>query len=109
MTGRRKRCCPWWSEPPRPWNPPMIRISAGLTSITLCALFAAQALGLIPDRQSAVAEGRKALAEPLAVHCALAARRQDVGAMNACLASAVQRNPDITAAAVRDRGGKVLA
>jgi hypothetical protein len=66
----------------------MLRLTFGLTSIVLSVLFAAQALGLIPDRDSAVVEARKSLAEMLAVHCSLSAQRRDVAAIQAALTHA---------------------
>jgi two-component system sensor histidine kinase/response regulator len=86
----------------------MFRISIGLASITLSILFAAQAIGLVPDRQSAVLDGRKALCETLAVHCSLAAKQNDLPSIRAALAAARQRNPHILSAAIRGTDGKLL-
>jgi signal transduction histidine kinase/DNA-binding response OmpR family regulator len=83
----------------------MFRISIGLTSIVIGALFAAQALGLVPDRRGAVVEGRKALAESLAVHAALCARRNDVPAIRTALEAAAARNPDVVAVALHTADG----
>jgi two-component system sensor histidine kinase/response regulator len=83
----------------------MFRISIGLTSIVIGALFAAQALGLVPDRRGAVVEGRKALAESLAVHAALCARRNDVPAIKSALEAAAARNPDVVAVALHTADG----
>ena len=44
----------------------MFRLCFGLSSITVSLLLAAQALGLVPDREGAVIEGRLALAEAIA-------------------------------------------
>jgi hypothetical protein len=52
----------------------MARVSTGLVSLLVSILFAAQALGLMPDREGAVVDGRKALCEALAIHCSLAAQ-----------------------------------
>ncbi|MCI0464021.1 MAG: PAS domain-containing protein, partial [Gemmataceae bacterium] len=86
----------------------MIRISAGLASITLCILFGAQALGLVPDRQNAVLEGRKALCEALAVQGSLAAQNGDLGAVCLALHALAERNPEVRSAAVRGPDGRVL-
>src|SRR5437764_504756 len=86
----------------------MIRTSVGLTSIVLCVLFSAQALGLIPDRHGAVVEGRRALAESLAVHCSLSARQNDLGTMRFALEAVARRNADVAGATVRGADGKLL-
>jgi PAS domain S-box-containing protein len=86
----------------------MYRISLGLASITLSVLFAAQALGLVPDRHGAVLAGRKALGELLAVQGSLAAQRDDLPALKAVLEAVQRRNPDVRSAAVRTAGGKLL-
>jgi signal transduction histidine kinase/CheY-like chemotaxis protein len=87
----------------------MIRISVGLTSITLVALFAADRLGLVPDRQAAVLDGRKALCELAALHGSLAAQHGDLGALRAGLRELKRRNPDVLSAAVRGGDGRLLA
>jgi signal transduction histidine kinase/DNA-binding response OmpR family regulator len=85
----------------------MFRVTIGLTSIVLSILFAAQALGLVPDRNQAVRDGRKALTEMLAVHCALSSQRKDIPAMRAALDAAVKRHPDLLSAAIRAADGSV--
>jgi len=86
----------------------MFRISAGLASITLTVLLAGHALGLFPDRDAAVAEGRKALCEAEAVHYALSARKGDPGVGRASLLALLQRNPDLLSAGVRGADGRLL-
>src|SRR5437763_14852010 len=86
----------------------MIRISAALTSIVLSVLFAAQALGLLPDREGAVLQGRKALCEAEAVHATLTVRQGDTAGVRAALLALLQRNPDVLSAALRARDGRLL-
>jgi PAS domain S-box-containing protein len=85
----------------------MIRISAGLASITLIALIAAHALGLVPDRQGAILDARKAVCEMAAFQGALAAQRGDPGALRAGLRALVRRYPDLLSAAVRGADGRL--
>jgi PAS domain S-box-containing protein len=87
----------------------MLRISFALTSIMLSILFAAQALGLVPDRDGAVVDGRKALAESLAVHCAQAVQQQELPRFAAALRELAARNHDLTAAVVSTADGQVVA
>jgi signal transduction histidine kinase len=86
----------------------MIRISICLASITLSILLAAHAVGLLPDRDSAVVQGRQALCEAEAVHCSLAAQRGDVAGTRPALLALLQRNPDVLSAAVRGPDGRLL-
>ena len=59
----------------------MKRITFGLVSLTLSILFAAQALGLMPDRDGALIEKRVALCEALAIECSMAAQLQNDAAL----------------------------
>jgi PAS domain S-box-containing protein len=86
----------------------MIRISAGLASITLSILFVATAVGLVPDRQGAVTDGRKALCEAQAIHCALAVAQGDPAAVRPALLNLVRRNPEILSAALRTKAGRLV-
>jgi signal transduction histidine kinase/CheY-like chemotaxis protein len=86
----------------------MIRISAGLACITLSVIFAANALGLVPDRTGAVLEGRKRLGEALAVHFSLAAQEGDAAAMIVAAREIQRRNADLEWVQVRKADGKVL-
>jgi signal transduction histidine kinase len=86
----------------------MIRISICLASITLSILLAAHAVGLLPDRDGAVVQGRQALCEAEAVHCSLAAQRGDGAGTRPALLALLQRNPDVLSAAVRGPDGRLL-
>src|SRR4051794_26359258 len=86
----------------------MFRISVGFGCILVIVLFAALALGLVPDQERAVRHGRKNLAEAMAIQCTLAAQRHDVSEMEAVVKSICQRNPDILSAAIRKADGKLL-
>src|SRR5208282_3065789 len=87
----------------------MFRISLGLTGIALSALFAAHAVGLVGDRRAAVQEGRQALAEVIAVHCARAVQQADTADLAVALTLIRKHNPEIVSASVRTLGGKVVA
>ena len=86
----------------------MIRISAGVTCVTLSVLFAALALGLVPDQHGAVVQGRKNLCEAMAIQCSVAVQQRDVPAMEASVKSICKRNSEILSAAVRKADGKVV-
>ena len=86
-----------------------LRISIGLVGLTSVFLLSASLLGLVPDQQRAVLEGRKSLCEAIAVHCSLAAGKGDVESIQASMAAVVQRNADVVSASVRQADGRVLA
>ncbi len=86
----------------------MIRVSAGLASITLCILFGAQTLGLVPDRHGAVVDGRKMLCEALAVQAAQAARDGNPSALRPSFRALTQGNPGVRSVALRDPDGRLL-
>lgn len=81
----------------------MVRISAGLACIILSVLFAAHALGFVPDRAGAIAEGRRRLVEALAIHCALSAHEPD--RVRAALAAARRHDPELHTLTLRGPDG----
>ncbi len=86
----------------------MLRLSFGLAVISLSILFAAQALGLVPDREGAILQGRKALGEAVSTHCALAAPQEDLSSIRIFLLALLKRNPEVVSAAVRAPDGSLL-
>ena len=87
---------------------PSVRISLGLACLTLTVLFAAALLGLVPDHESALLQGRKELCEAIAIHCSAAARRKDVAFITETLDTLVRRCRAILSATVRDANGKMI-
>jgi diguanylate cyclase (GGDEF)-like protein len=85
-----------------------LRLSACLTSLTLSILLTAAAIGLIPDRESAIVAGRKALSEAIAIQCSVAAQRNDLPAAKQALAALVERHLDLLSVAVRGPRGDLL-
>jgi PAS domain S-box-containing protein len=86
----------------------MLRVSFGLSSITLAILFAAQALGLIPDYDGAVLDGRKTLCEAIAIQCSLAVQRNDFASVGTTTAAILERQPDLLSAGIRTADGRLL-
>jgi PAS domain-containing protein len=87
----------------------MVRLAIGLTSLMLCLLFAAHALGLVPDRDGAMIAGRKALCEAMAIHCAsLGSRPDDLASLEVTLAAIRKRNPDLESAGIRNAAGQLV-
>ena len=83
----------------------MIRVSLGLVCITLSMLFAAHALGLIPDRDAAIADARKSMCETLAIQWSSAAARGDLAQIKLTAQELTKRHPDIAAVVVKKADG----
>ena len=84
-----------------------LRICATLVSVTICAVIAAQMLGLVPDREVAVSSRRIALVDSLAVGCSVAAREDDVKRIKAILQEITNRNQDVISAGLRLTTGEL--
>ena len=83
-------------------------ISMGLVSIVSSALLAASFLGMIPDREGAVREGRVALAESVAASSTAILTSNDPRRLETVLRFLMKRNPDIESIGVRKLDGTVV-
>jgi len=86
-----------------------LRIVLGLVCLLASILLIGAACGLVPDRQSAVLEGRGALCEALAVHCSTLISRGDLARLEKSLNALAGRGNGLVHAAVRQSNGKVVA
>ncbi len=86
-----------------------LRISLTLASVTLCSMLVALALGLLPDRAGALADGRRSLCEAVTVSCSLAVGRGDRSTVNTVLEAVANRNPELISIALRRSNGKVYS
>ena len=77
------------------------RLTIGIVCLTVSVYLAARWLGLPPDRLGAIAEGRQALCEAVAIECALAAERDDLPTVKRTLKAIARRNPQLRSAALR--------
>jgi diguanylate cyclase (GGDEF)-like protein/PAS domain S-box-containing protein len=87
---------------------PVVRVSASMVCLMLSVLFLAAFLGLVPQPEKAILQGRRELCETLAIHCSLAAQRRDLSAIMQTIEAVMQRNEGIVSARVRDVKGRVL-
>ncbi len=84
------------------------RVTLGLVCLSASVWLLAYSLGLIPDRQRAVVEGRVRLSENVATQASLLASRGDRTMIEKGLAALVQRDEDVLSAAIRGADGEVL-
>ncbi|MDH5513091.1 MAG: hypothetical protein OEY27_07765, partial [Gammaproteobacteria bacterium] len=75
-------------------------IALGLSMLTVSLLLAAAFLGLVPDRASAIRDGRTALAEALATTGTALATRGELPLLESTLRLVVKRTPEILSAAM---------
>jgi PAS domain S-box-containing protein len=85
-----------------------VYIALGLASLMATVLLAASMLGLIPDRNGAIRDGRAALAETLAADATALLAQQEIARLEAILRFVVKRNPDILSVAVRTVEGVLV-
>ena len=86
-----------------------MRIVLGLACLALSVVLGADTLGLIPNQQAAVLEGRRVLAETIAIDCSVFATGGDVGGIKNSLDINVKRHHDIVAATIRHEDGSIVA
>ncbi len=84
------------------------RIALGQVGLLLSLLLTAAVLGVIPDRDTAVREGRAMLAEALAVNSSVFLTGADLRRLEADLKLVVERNADLLSAGVRRASGDMV-
>ncbi len=90
------------------WISTRMRIAIGLASVTLSVLLLSMLIGVLPDREKAVLQGRQALCEAIAVDSSLLASQQDLTRLKTVLKVIAQRDSDIVSAALRRNDGELL-
>ncbi len=83
-------------------------IAFGQTCLLISLVLSAIFLGLVPDRQSAIREGRAALAEALAANSSGLISQTDLQRLESNLKLVVSRNSDLLSAAVRQANGTAV-
>ena len=87
---------------------PVIRISLGLSLLTLSLLLGVEMLGVLPDPHKTILDSRKKTCESLAVYASLSIRNGDIKAIQTTLDVVQRRNDDIGSAALRRKDGVIL-
>lgn len=83
-------------------------IALGLASIVSTTILAASFLGLVPDRNAAVRDGRLALAETVAASSAAFLSSSDPARLEDVLRFVHRRNPDLLSIGLRTREGRLV-
>ncbi|ETW93892.1 MAG: hypothetical protein ETSY2_50610 [Candidatus Entotheonella gemina] len=81
-------------------------IAFGQTCLVLSLMLTALYLGLVPDRQAAIREGRAALVEAIAANSSRLIGESDLQRLESTLKLAVSRNEGLLSAAVRQVDGE---
>ena len=84
------------------------RVVLGLVGLTVSLVMLAFILGIVPDRESAVREGRAALAEAIAVHSTEAVTSTHVQDLERNFKLFADRNDDLVSLALRRQDGQIL-
>jgi hypothetical protein len=84
------------------------RVVLGLVGLTVSLVMLAFMLGVVPDRASAVREGRAALAEAIALHSTVAVMSTHVQHLEADYKLLADRNADLLSLALRRQDGQIL-
>jgi diguanylate cyclase (GGDEF)-like protein/PAS domain S-box-containing protein len=88
---------------------PVWNVSFGLVLLTVSLLLLGDLIGLVPDAQKGLLEGRGKFSESLAVQFSIAFSRGDSELIKATLDTMVARDDEILSAAIRNVGGRVFA
>lgn len=85
------------------------RVTIGLLCMTASIWLLAYSIGLFPDSQPPVSDGRNALCENVAFNCSLLASRNDQQTIQRALTGLVARNKSVLSAAIRLPDDAILA
>ncbi|UCG11940.1 MAG: response regulator [Deltaproteobacteria bacterium] len=84
------------------------RIVFGLLGLIISLLMLASYFGIVPDRASAVREGRTSLAESIAVHSTVMVIKGDIQRLEADFSLIAERNGNLLSLALRREDGRSL-
>jgi diguanylate cyclase (GGDEF)-like protein/PAS domain S-box-containing protein len=88
---------------------PTIKVSFGLVLVTVSLILLGDLIGVVPNEERGVLEGRKKFCESLAIQFSMAVSSGNVDLVNATLDNLVEREDEILSAALRSSYGRVLA
>ena len=88
---------------------PTIKISVALAMLTTSILVVAELIGIVPNEQAGILEGRKKFSESLAIQISAAATHNETKFIEKTLATVVQRNTDVLSAVLLSPDNHTLA
>ena len=91
------------------WFTPTRKVSFGIVLLTISLILVGDMLGVVPNEDKGLMEGRKRFCESLAVQFSLAASRGDVDLIKGTLDALVSREGDVLSAAIRNSSNRILA
>ena len=81
---------------------PLVRISFGLSMLTVCILLMLDLFGVVPDKRGSELAFRKSLTESLAVQLSQAVSQENHAIISSVLEAVVERNDAVLSVAFRD-------
>ncbi|MEN8803747.1 MAG: diguanylate cyclase [Thiogranum sp.] len=91
------------------WFTPTRKVSFGLVMLTVSLLLLGDLIGVVPNEDRGLLDGRKKFCESLAVQFSMAVNRDETDLIHATLDALVAREDDVVSAAIRTANGRVLA
>jgi len=83
-------------------------IALGLTFLLISLVMASFYVGVIPDRNGAIRDGRAAMAESIAANSSIFITQSDLRRLETTLRFVIARNPDLLSGAIRRSDGTVV-
>lgn len=84
------------------------RVVLGLVGLTVSLVMLASYIGIIPDRDSAIRQGRTALAEVIAFHSTALVMKKDILRIEADFNMMTERNADLLSLGLRQANGRAM-
>ena len=91
------------------WLTPTRKVSFGLVMLTVSLLLFGDLLGVVPNEDRGLLEGRKKFCKSLAIQFSMAVNSGETSLIHATLDALVASEEDVISAAVRSANGRVLA
>lgn len=88
---------------------PTRKVSLGIVLLTISLILVGDLLGVVPNEDEGLLEGRKMFCESLAVQFSLTASRGDFDLIKGTLDMLVSREDDVLSAAIRNSSNRILA
>jgi len=91
------------------WLTPTRKVSFGLVMLTVSLLLLGDLIGVVPNEDRGLLDGRKKFCESLAIQFSMVVNSGETRLIHATLDALVAREEDVISAAIRTTNGRVLA